>query len=154
MLKIKTNHNKQDMTYSFTFGQNFPDVQGKLIQLELSGKELARFVQEKEIPICAIDNSQLIWHGKNAGHVLKLMKEIVQKSTADGEMVCRCIGNTHCSICYEAMTTEFDRQYQELKKIGMEDCLEAKEFMWEFFAERDRQNMEDASDGDPSQWNY
>lgn len=77
MLKIITNHNKQDVTYTYTIGQTFPDIQGKLLQLELSGKELARLVQEKEIPICAIDNSQLIWHGKNAGSVLKMLREIL-----------------------------------------------------------------------------
>ncbi len=55
--------------------------------------------------------------------------------------VCRCIGNTECPICYLAMTTEFDSQYQSLKAIGMEDILEAKEFMWEFYAERDRNNI-------------
>lgn len=77
MLKIVTNHNKQDVTYTYTIGQTFPDIQGKLLQLELSGKELARLVQEKEIPICAIDNSQLIWHGKNAGSVLKMLREIL-----------------------------------------------------------------------------
>lgn len=76
MLKIITNHNKQDITYSYTIGQTFPDIQGKLLQIELSGKELARFVEEKEIPICAIDSSQLIWHGKSAGSVLKILREI------------------------------------------------------------------------------
>ena len=77
MLKIVTNHNKQDNTYSHTLGQTFPDIQGKLLQVELSGKELARLVQEKEIPICAIDTSCLIWQGKNAGHVLKMLREIL-----------------------------------------------------------------------------
>lgn len=77
MLKIVTNHNKQDVTYTYTLGQVFPDVQGKLLQVELSGKELARFVREKEIPICAIDNSCLTWHGRSAGHVLKILREIL-----------------------------------------------------------------------------
>jgi hypothetical protein len=77
MLKIITNHNKQDVTYTYTIGQTFPDIQGKLLQLELSGKELARLVQEKEIPICAIDSSQLTWHGKSAGSVLKMLREIL-----------------------------------------------------------------------------
>lgn len=76
MLKIVTNHNRQDVIYTYTIGQTFPDIQGKLLQVELSGKELARLVQEKEIPICAIDSSQLIWHGKSAGSVLKMLREI------------------------------------------------------------------------------
>ena len=49
MLKIMTNHNKQDIIYSYTLGQTFPEVQGKLLQVELSGKELAKLVEEKEI---------------------------------------------------------------------------------------------------------
>lgn len=77
MLKILANHNKQDIAYTYTLGQVFPEVHGKLLQVELSGKELARFVQEKEIPICAIDTSCLVWHGKNAGHVLKILREIL-----------------------------------------------------------------------------
>ena len=69
--------------------------------------------------------------------------------------MCTCIGNKECIICYAAMTAAFDEAYRNLKKIGMEDCLEAKEFMWEFYAKRDKENMEEASgDGDPSQWTY
>ena len=77
MLKIFTNHNKQDINYSFTIGQVFPDVQGKLLRIELSGNELNKLVQQKEIPICAIDTSCLVWHGKNAGYILKLLREIL-----------------------------------------------------------------------------
>ena len=77
MLKIITNHNKQDIVYSFTIGQTFPDIQGKLLRLELNGNELLKLIQEKEIPICAIDNSYLIWHDKNAGHILKILREIL-----------------------------------------------------------------------------
>jgi hypothetical protein len=77
MLKITTNHNRQDVVYTYTLGQTFPDVQGKLLQVELSGKELAKLVQEKEIPICAIDTSCLVWHGKQAGGILKMLREIL-----------------------------------------------------------------------------
>jgi hypothetical protein len=73
--------------------------------------------------------------------------------------MCNCIGNKECPVCYLAMTTAFDKQYQALKSIGMEGCLEAKEFMWEFYAARDSENIEKAAndqagDGDPSQWEY
>ena len=77
MLKIVTNHNKQDVTYSFTIGQEFPEVQGKLLRVELNGQELQKLIKEKEIPICAIDNSYLIWHGKQAGGILKILREIL-----------------------------------------------------------------------------
>lgn len=77
MLKIVTNHNKQDITYSYTVGQVFPDVQGKLLRIELNGSELNILIKEKEIPICGIDNSYFIWHGRNAGHILKILREIL-----------------------------------------------------------------------------
>jgi hypothetical protein len=76
MLKIVANHNKQDITYSFTVGQTFPAVEGKLISVEISGKELVKLMEKKEIPLCSVDNSSLMWHGKSAGGVLKLLKEI------------------------------------------------------------------------------
>lgn len=71
-----TSHNKEYVFYSFTFGQTFPDIQGKLLQVELSGKELLRFFEHREIPICTIANSYLIWHGKSAGSTLKILREI------------------------------------------------------------------------------
>lgn len=76
MLKIVTNHNKQDITYSYTVGQTFPDIQGKLISIELSGKELQELLEVREIPVCEIDKSYLIWHGKSAGSVLKSLREV------------------------------------------------------------------------------
>lgn len=77
MLKIVCNHNKEDITHSFTIGQTFPDIKGKLIRIELSGNELKELFKEKDVPINNIDNSCLIWHDKNAGHILKILKEIL-----------------------------------------------------------------------------
>lgn len=76
MLKIVTNHNKQDITYSYTIGQNFPDIEGKLISIELSGKELQELLEIREIPVCEIDKAHLVWQGKHAGSVLKSLREI------------------------------------------------------------------------------
>lgn len=77
MLKIVTNHNKQDVIYSYSLGQNFPEIEGKLLRLELSGAELAKLLQTKEIPVGAVDTSYLIWHDRNAGHILKLLREVL-----------------------------------------------------------------------------
>ena len=77
MLKIVSNHKKQDVTYTFTVGQTFPTVEGKLVRVELSGAELAKFIEKKEIPICGVDNSCLVWHGRAAGHVLKILREVM-----------------------------------------------------------------------------
>ena len=51
--------------------------------------------------------------------------------------VCKCKGNTHCFICWGAMEDAFEKEYAKLEAAGMEDNLEAKEFMWEFFEKRD-----------------
>jgi hypothetical protein len=77
MLKIFTSYNKQDIIYSYSTGQAFPDIKGKLLRIEISGNELMVLNQKKEIPIHAIDTSCLIWYEKNAGHILKLLREIL-----------------------------------------------------------------------------
>jgi hypothetical protein len=69
--------------------------------------------------------------------------------------MCKCLGNKTCLICWGAMEAAFDKKYQEMKAEGLEDYLEAKEFMWDFFAERDKENVDDATEeSDPTQWNY
>lgn len=77
MLKIFANHNKQDVVYSFVIGKNFPDIQGKLLRVEINGNELMMLFQKKEIPLCAVDTSYLIWHGRQAGRILKLLREVL-----------------------------------------------------------------------------
>lgn len=76
MIKIVANHNKQDITYTYTVGQTFPNVEGKLISIEVSGKELSKLMEKKEIPICAASSSYLVWHGKQAGSILKMLREL------------------------------------------------------------------------------
>lgn len=76
MVKIIANHNRQDVTYSYTYGQTFPNVEGKLVSIEVNGKELSHLMEKKEIPICAADTSYLVWHGKQAGGILKLLREL------------------------------------------------------------------------------
>ena len=79
MVRIVVNHNKQDITHTFTMGQTFPDVQGKLLSVEVSGKELSKLMEKKEIPICAADSSYLVWHGKPAGSILKMLRELFEE---------------------------------------------------------------------------
>ena len=53
------------------------------------------------------------------------------------------------------MEAAYDKEYEKLKSEGMEDYLEAKEFMWDFFAKRDESNVEDATEeSDPTKWTY
>lgn len=76
MLKIFVNHERQDITYSFSMGQTFPEVKGKLLRIEMNGKELAKLMEVREIPVCLADNSYLAWDGKQAGSILKVLREI------------------------------------------------------------------------------
>lgn len=79
MLKIFANHDRQDITYTFSIGQTFPEVQGKLLRVEVNGKELSKLLEVKEIPVCLADNSYLAWDGKQAGRVLKTLREVLTK---------------------------------------------------------------------------
>lgn len=76
MLKIYSNYNKQDVSYSFSVGQTFPDVKGKLLRIEMNGKELSKLMEVKEIPLVSVDNSSLVWYGRHASRVLKTLREM------------------------------------------------------------------------------
>lgn len=80
MIKIVASHQKQNVTHSFTVGQAFPDVKGKLISVEVSGKELAKLMEKKEIPLCSVDTSFLMWHGRRAGSILQTLRETFSQS--------------------------------------------------------------------------
>lgn len=80
MLKIVCNHEKQEVTYSYTLGQTFPDVKGKLLRVEMSGKELDKLRETKEIPLYD-QTVHLVWQGKQAGHILKLFREALEIKT-------------------------------------------------------------------------
>ena len=76
MISIVIENKKQLTTFSYNETGKFPDINGKLIKIEISGKELIKLSSIKNIPIYLIDNSCLIWHGKAAGSVLKILKEL------------------------------------------------------------------------------
>ncbi len=79
MLKIYSNHNKQDITYSFTMGQSFPKIEGKLLRVEINGAELQKLIEVKEIPLYKGKALYLVWNGKEAGRMLKVLREIFDK---------------------------------------------------------------------------
>jgi hypothetical protein len=76
MLKIYVNHNKQDIVHSYSIGQTFPQINGKLLKIEINGNELNRLAQHKDIPLVSLDSSYLVWHGRNAGSLLKILREV------------------------------------------------------------------------------
>lgn len=79
MIKIYSNHNKEDIVYSFSMGQAFPDVLGKLQRVEVNGAELQKLIEEKEIPVYEGKTLYLVWNGKQAGRMLKVLKELFIK---------------------------------------------------------------------------
>lgn len=79
MVKIVANHNRVDVTYTYKLGQIFPEVEGKLLSVEVNGNELAKLMEKKEIPICASGNSYLLWSGRQAGSILKMLREIYEE---------------------------------------------------------------------------
>jgi hypothetical protein len=76
MIKIYCNHNKQDVIHSFTIGQSFPNVQGKLLRVEIHGNELFKLSEVKELPLNLVATSYLVWHGKHAGRILNFLKSL------------------------------------------------------------------------------
>lgn len=80
MLKIVCNYEKQEVTYSYTLGQTFPDVKGKLLRVEANGKELEKIRESKEIPLYD-QTVYLVWNGKHAGAILKIFRESLEDKT-------------------------------------------------------------------------
>lgn len=70
------NVNKRDIVLSFSIGQAFPKVDGKLISVEVSGRELTKLLEVREISVSAIDNAFIAWHGKHAGRILKELRQL------------------------------------------------------------------------------
>ena len=79
MLKIFCNHERQDISYTYSVGMSFPDIKGKLLRVEVNGKELLKLLEVKEIPACFNDSSYLAWDGKAAGSILKTFRELFDK---------------------------------------------------------------------------
>ena len=80
MLRIYVNVNRQDVTLSFSVGQQFPKVEGRLISVEASGKELATFLAKSETPVNVTEGMVLSWHGKFAGRALQTMRELFDRA--------------------------------------------------------------------------
>ena len=76
MLKISVNVNKQDVALTYSAGQQFPKVDGRLISVEASGKELSAFLAKSETPVFQLDGMTITWRGKHAGRALRTMREL------------------------------------------------------------------------------
>lgn len=79
MLKIVVNINKQDTSVNWSVGQALPTIEGKLVSVEASGKELLKLQEGMEIPLNAVDTASITWHGRNAGRVLRVLRELLSK---------------------------------------------------------------------------
>ena len=77
MVKIVANVNKQDVTVSWSLGQ-FPHVEGKLISVEVGGKELVQLIAARGIPV-EDTGSVITWHGRMAGRTLHDLRELAAR---------------------------------------------------------------------------
>ena len=76
MIKIVANVKRQLQTYSWALGQTLPTIEGKLVSVEVNGRDLARLVETLEIPLCSTENTSLTWHGRHAGRILRTLREM------------------------------------------------------------------------------
>jgi hypothetical protein len=76
MLVIYTENHRKPISHSFTLGQIFPTIQGKLLKVELSGKELLKYSEAIELPICYSPIMTLVWHPPHVGRLVKSLREI------------------------------------------------------------------------------
>lgn len=76
MIRIVTNVKCQDVVHSCSLDVSFPVIEGKLISVEVNGKELRRLAAAQELPLCSVDNISLTWHGRYAGRIVKVLREL------------------------------------------------------------------------------
>ena len=76
MLKVHVNANRQDVVLSYTMGQQFPKVEGRLVSVEVSGKELASFLEKNAVPLVHNVGMVIAWHGKHAGRALHRLRAV------------------------------------------------------------------------------
>jgi hypothetical protein len=76
MIRIISSFNRREVVSVFSRGGSFPSVQGRLISLELSGKELALFIERKQVPLHAASGS-ITWNGRFVGRALKELRELL-----------------------------------------------------------------------------
>lgn len=85
MVKIVSEYNGRGVMQSVVLGQAFPDVKGKLMSVEVNGRELARLLQKRAaddrpipLPQHQQETSFLTWHGRHAGRVLRELRELFE----------------------------------------------------------------------------
>lgn len=76
MIRIFTNVNRQDVVLTYSSGQRFPKIEGKLVSVEASGRELNEFLSKHETPVVPNEGMVIAWHGRHARRALRTMREL------------------------------------------------------------------------------
>lgn len=76
MLRILTNVGRQDVVLTYSSGQRFPKVEGRLVAVEAGGRELHELLTRQELPVVPNDGMVISWHGKHAGRALRALREL------------------------------------------------------------------------------
>ncbi len=76
MLRIFTNVDRQDVVLTYSSGQRFPKVEGRLVSVEVGGRELHELLTHGELPVVPNDGMVISWHGKHARRALCRLREV------------------------------------------------------------------------------
>lgn len=80
MIKITADIDRRRAVLTCTLGGQFPAVNGRLVSLEASGKELVAFLELYQVPIRAIEGMSITWAGRSAGRALRAVQALFASS--------------------------------------------------------------------------
>lgn len=77
MIRIVTSVRRSPVTSTCSLGSVPAVIDGKLVSVEVSGKDLTLFAEATELPLRSVDGTGLTWHGRHAGRVLRTLRGLV-----------------------------------------------------------------------------
>lgn len=82
MIKITVDIDRRRTVLTCALGGQFPAVNGRLVSLEASGKELAAFLELHQVPVKATEGMSITWAGRSVGRALRGMQALFVSSAA------------------------------------------------------------------------
>lgn len=82
MIKIIADIDRHRTVLTCMLGGQFPAVNGRLVSLEASGKELAAFLELYQVPVRPTQGMSVVWSGRGTGRALRAMQALFASSAA------------------------------------------------------------------------
>lgn len=76
MVKITADIDRRRVVLTCALGGQFPTVNGRLVSLEASGKELAVFLELHQVPVRVTEGMSITWTGRSAGRALRAVQAL------------------------------------------------------------------------------